>query len=108
LSPVSSKDCLSRPFSELLRRPGKCDVTEDQLIDRYPYQTMFNEHFRGRRDICIFRQSELLLTNGRLNIVDDHDRAILRDSHHLSVYGSELMAQLLATSACGGELPWQR
>lgn len=107
-SPVSSKDCLKRPLSELVKEPKNCDVTEDQIIDRYPYLTILNSHFRGRSDVCIFRQSELLFANGRLNLIDDSGRVILRDSHHLSVYGSGLMAQLLARSACGAELPWSR
>ena len=106
-SPISSRDCLNRPFSGWLKRPGKCEVTVDQLIDFYPYQPMFENHFRDRKDVCIFRQSELLLTAGRLNLLDSEGKAILRDSHHLSTHGSRQMALLLEKSTCGSLLPWQ-
>jgi peptidoglycan/LPS O-acetylase OafA/YrhL len=106
-SPVSSKDCVHRPYSSLLRATRNCEVTEAMIIDRYPYLTLFNDHFNSRKDVCVFRQSDILFTNGKLNFVDANGNVILRDSHHLSVYGSKKMAQYLATSACKDYLPWK-
>ena len=106
-SPVSSKDCFNRPFSGLLKKHRNCDITENQLINRYPYLTLLDNHFRGHHDVCIFRQSHLLFINGRLNLIDPSGLAFLRDSHHLSVYGSVKMAQWLADSNCASELPWR-
>ena len=105
-SPISAKDCVHRPYSQWLRKEHNCVVTEDKIIDRQPYLTLFNEHFQGRRDICVFHQSELLFTGGKLNLVDNNGKAILRDSHHLSVEGSRRMAEYLLTSNCREHLPW--
>jgi peptidoglycan/LPS O-acetylase OafA/YrhL len=106
-SPVSSEDCLNRPFSALLKQPRHCDVTENQLINRYPYLRLLDDHFRGRKDVCIFRQSQLLFSNGHLNLIDPSGIPFLRDSHHLSVYGSGKMGQWLAKSNCASQLPWR-
>ena len=105
-SPVSSRDCLHRPYSQWLSKTKNCNVTEDMIIDRYPYLTMLDEHFKGRQDVCIFRQSDLLFTGGKLNFIDPSGNVILRDTHHLSVFGSKEMAKLLTKSPCASSLPW--
>lgn len=106
-SPRTSKDCLRRPMSGLFKDDRQCVITEDQVIDRYPYLTILDKHFRLNPNVCIFKQSDLLFTDGKLNLVAQDGHVILRDSHHLSVYGSEQMARLLAASNCAKDLPWE-
>ncbi|MGM9480959.1 acyltransferase family protein [Roseateles sp. NT4] len=97
LSPVSARNCLPRPF----RQPDSadCSIAESHLIDR-PYVAWLDAHLAAREDVCVVRQSTLLLRDGRLQFRDDTGRALLRDTHHLSLHGSARMAEVFARSGC--------
>jgi hypothetical protein len=105
-SPTASKDCINRPYSKHFAKTKNCDVTEDKIIERFPYLTLYEEHFKNRKDICVLHQSDVLFTNGRLNFTDKTGRLLIRDTHHLSEYGSQTMARMLEKSDCNAFLPW--
>jgi peptidoglycan/LPS O-acetylase OafA/YrhL len=97
-SPIKPRDCLARPLSGVKRQ--SCDVDEAQLADRQVFLQYFDQLFRDRDDVCVFRQSDLLISEGHLRIVDSTGRLLLRDPHHLSYYGSDRMAELFKRSRC--------
>jgi len=93
---MPARDCLPRPFSTWLSDAGSdCHAPEASLRDRQPFVGLFDAHLAARDDICVFRQSELLLRAGRLQFVDDEGRLLMRDDHHLSTRGSARMAHLM-------------
>jgi hypothetical protein len=105
LSPLSVKDCIDRPISHWLGISKDCAIKESAIINRHPQIDMLDKHYLERHDVCVFHQSPLLFTNGYLNFRDAQGKLLIRDYHHLSVYGSEKMAQLLENSDCKGALP---
>lgn len=107
LSPLSAKDCIDRPISYWLRISKDCTIKESAIINRHPQIDMLDKHYLGRNDVCVFHQSPILFTNGYLNFHDAQGKLLIRDRHHLSVYGSKKMAQLLENSNCKGLLPWE-
>jgi hypothetical protein len=106
LSPINAKDCVSRPISQWLGTAKKCSVKESEIGNRHPQIDLLDKHFLGRNDVCVFHQSPALFTNGYLNYWDEEGGLMIRDRHHLSVYGSKKMAKLLEQSGCG-KLPWE-
>ena len=101
MAPVQPRECLPRPYREwLLGEKSECFVREQDLVDRHPYLDLFDAFLSTRTDICVLRQSRLLLSGGRLRFADESGRLLLRDDHHLSTYGSARMAELLAAN-CG-------
>jgi hypothetical protein len=107
LSPLSAKDCADRPILHWLGISMDCTIKESAIINRHPQIDMLDKHYLGRNDVCVFHQSPILFTNGYLNFKDAQGKLLIRDYHHLSVYGSKKMAQLLENSNCKGALPWQ-
>ncbi len=107
LSPLSAKDCADRPILHWLGISKDCTIKESAIINRHPQIDMLDKHFLGRNDVCVFHQSPILFTNGYLNFRDAQGKLLIRDRHHLSVYGSKKMAQLLENSNCKGTLPWE-
>ncbi len=53
-----------------------------------------------RKDVCIVRQSEILIKGGKLQFFDEKGILIMRDTHHLTVHGSDLIAQLFLKTGC--------
>ncbi len=100
LSPIDAKDCINRPITRWLGTSKQCTVNESEIVNRHPQIDMLDAHFLGRPDVCIFHQSPALFTNGSLNFRDATGQLMIRDRHHLSVYGSQKMAQLLEQSPC--------
>lgn len=100
LSLIDAKDCVSRPISQWLGTAKKCSVKESEIVNRHPQIDQLDKHFLGRSDVCVFHQSPILFTNGYLNYWDAEGNLMIRDRHHLSVYGSQKMAQLLEQSSC--------
>jgi peptidoglycan/LPS O-acetylase OafA/YrhL len=98
---TDARVCLPRPLSAWLTRGASaCDAPEESLHERQPYQGLFDAYFAGRDDVCVFRQSELLIRDGRLRFVDEQGLLLLRDDHHLTSHGSTRMAELFARR-CG-------
>ena len=99
---IEARDCLPRPLAAWLAdESDDCYARETSLRDRQPYLRLFDEFFSSRDDVCVFRQSELLIHEGRLRFADEHGQLLLRDDHHLSIHGSARMAELLV-ARCGG------
>lgn len=97
-SEIAARDCIPRPGFN--RIPPRCLIPADGLPDRQPNVSLFDNMFKNRTDICIFKQSDLLLDRGYLNYVDAEGHLLLRDTHHLSYLGSKKMADRLLTSSC--------
>lgn len=97
-NPFNARDCALRPMRP--RENRVCESREESLPDRQPYLTLFDQFFLSRRDVCIVRQSPLLIRNGKTRVADDSGRLLIRDTHHLSDYGSDLMAQEFLRSGC--------
>lgn len=100
LSPIDAKDCIHRPITRWLGASKQCAVKESEIVNRHPHIDMLDAHFLGRQDVCVFHQSPALFTNGLINFRDATGGLIIRDRHHLSVYGSQIMAKLLEQSTC--------
>jgi hypothetical protein len=79
---------------------GACavSVTEaNSRVERYlEYWKSVLDH---RTDVCIFHQAPVLKFNGQY-LIRHNGRLAFRDPHHLSFYGSELMARAFAQSPC--------
>lgn len=97
-SEITARDCIPRPGFN--RIPPRCLIPADGLPDRQPNVSLFDNMFKNRTDICIFKQSDLLLDRGYLNYIDAEGHLLLRDTHHLSYLGSKKMADRLLTSSC--------
>jgi len=95
LSPVGPASCLREiSFTD-------CNaIHTSTLLDREPYQTLFARFFDQRKDVCVFRQSDLLIANDTLRMFDADGRLLMRDSAHLSDFGSTQMARLFKASVC--------
>jgi len=106
LSPVDAKECINRPIAQWLGTAKTCRVKESDIVNRHPDIDRLDKHFLARRDVCVFHQSPALFTNGYLNFRDAQGGIMIRDRHHLSVYGSQKMAKLLEASSCAKALPW--
>ena len=98
MPPVQARDCLSRPFMHHVA--NKCQITESDLIDRHPFYSLFDTYFTSRSDVCIFRQADRLMKGGTVNFFDESGLLLLKDTHHLTSYGSRVMAELLVKSDC--------
>jgi peptidoglycan/LPS O-acetylase OafA/YrhL len=97
-NPFNARDCVLRPMRSMENRV--CELSEDSLPDRQPYLNLFNQFFLSRGDVCIVRQSTLLIQNGMSRVADDSGKLLIRDAHHLTGYGSDLMAQEFIKSGC--------
>ncbi len=100
LSSIDARECMGRPFSHWLGTAKKCSVAEADVPNRHPQIDLLDKHYLGRSDVCVFHQSPLLFTNGYMNFKDSSGRFLIRDRHHLSVYGSEEMIKLMQQSPC--------
>lgn len=97
-SEITARDCIPRPgFNRVAPR---CLIPIEELPDRQPNVSLFDNMFKNRNDVCVFKQSELLLDRGQLNYTDAEGHLLLRDTHHLSYLGSQKMAERLLTSSC--------
>ena len=97
-NPIDTRDCLARPLSK--SKIEQCASKESDLIDREPYLSYFSNEYSGRKDICIFNQSNLLIDQGKVRLMDGDGVLLLRDRVHLSMHGSKKMAQQLLDSSC--------
>jgi hypothetical protein len=97
-SNIASRDCIPRPGMN--RKPSTCNIPINELPDRHPNIELFDSLFKDNKDICIFSQAALLLNQGHLNFVDASGYLLLRDTHHLSYWGSRQMAEKLMASQC--------
>ena len=97
-NPFNARDCALRPMRSMENRV--CELSEDSLPDRQPYLSLFDQFFLSRSDVCIVRQSTLLIRNGKSRVADDSGKLLIRDAHHLTEYGSDLMAQEFIKSGC--------
>jgi peptidoglycan/LPS O-acetylase OafA/YrhL len=95
MAPLVPQSCFRRWSSSDCR-----NVSTANLVDRESYQRLFNDHFKDRSDVCVFRQSDLMLADGKLRIFDAEGKLMMRDEHHLSEFGSRQMASLLQGSHC--------
>ena len=103
-SPTDARHCIPRPLNAwLVGNTSVCYSLETDLRERQPYLSLFDGLLSGRDDLCMFRQSELLLRDGRMHFADEQGRLLMRDDHHLSVHGSARMAELLV-QRCGVQL----
>ena len=96
-APFDPHSCIKRPFSLGHRY---CSIDEAALRLRHPYVDLFNEMFAERKDICVFRQSELFLHADKFHFLDGDGRFLMRDDHHLSKLGSTQMAELMMSKQC--------
>ncbi|VVN91406.1 hypothetical protein PS712_01909 [Pseudomonas fluorescens] len=100
-APYNSKqarDCLERPFT--LTPSRKCEVAEDQIIDRQPYLDFFDKYFSNKNDVCVVKQSNVLVKGGMSQFFDGKGKLLLRDTHHLSYHGSDVIADEFVKSGC--------
>ncbi|VVP11320.1 acyltransferase family protein [Pseudomonas fluorescens] len=97
-NPKQARDCLERPFT--LTPSRKCEVTEDQIIDRQPYLDFFDKYFSNKNDVCVVKQSNVLVKGGMSQFFDGKGKLLLRDTHHLSYHGSDVIADEFVKSGC--------
>nr|WP_281720845.1 acyltransferase family protein [Nitrosomonas nitrosa] len=97
-NPFHARDCVLRPLRIMTNRV--CEWDEGSLPDRQPFLDLFDQFFSSRRDVCIVRQSALLIQNGKSRVADESGKLLIRDAHHLTDYGSDLMAQEFVKSGC--------
>jgi peptidoglycan/LPS O-acetylase OafA/YrhL len=98
---MEPRDCLVRPLRGTAAQ--NCDIDETEFVD-LSVRRYFDELLRNRHDVCVFSQSDLLISNGHLKVLDSTGRLLLRDPHHLSQYGSDRMAEVFKRSECFGVL----
>ncbi len=101
-APVGPASCL-RPSWFTDRFTACTTIHTADLPDREPYQSLFARFFDQRDDVCVFRQSDLLIANDTLRMFDADGRLLMRDNHHVSDFGSAEMAALFKASACAAE-----
>lgn len=97
-NPVPSRECLERPGR--LTSQHKCDIDESQIIDRQPFVGLFDGYFSQKTDVCIVRQSNVLIKNKKSQFFDADGKLLLRDNNHLSYRGSDLVADEFVRSGC--------
>jgi hypothetical protein len=97
-NPIDTRECLARPLSR--SKIEQCSSKESDLIDREPYLSYFSNEYSGRKDICIFNQSDLLIDQGTVRLMDNNGVLLLRDRVHLSMHGSKKMVEQLLKSRC--------
>ena len=99
---INPRRCVRRgPYWEQL---PECIFSEQQLIQREPYITLWRTMLAQRNDVCVFEQSPHLRTNDRYRIVSPQGMLLYRDYEHLSYFGSELIARQFTQSPCTMDL----
>jgi hypothetical protein len=97
-NPVEPVACLARPLGRSFAK--RCEAKESELIDRHPFLDLFDAYFRDREDVCVVRQSALLVRDGKSIFFDGNKKLLLRDPHHLTTYGSRRVADLFVEQGC--------
>jgi hypothetical protein len=97
--PFDPRNCLVRPFAGSPKITN-CTVSLESLLEAQSYLKFFDTYYNGRKDVCVFKQSDLMNESGVYNVMDKNGELYLRDDHHLSQHGSEAMAQRLLDSDC--------
>lgn len=95
LYPFDAHSCISR-----FNAKKDCSVDEKQLLDREPYLTLFNEFFKNSLNVCVVSASSALIANGKASFFDKNNVLLIRDHHHLSYNGSDIVAKEYATQGC--------
>lgn len=95
-APYSSKLCIERPVG---LGHKSCEIDQKMLIDQYPYIKYFENYFINK-NVCIFNQSEVLIKNNKFNFRSPDGRFLIRDTHHLTLFGSSVMGTKLKESHC--------
>lgn len=100
LLPVDARACIKHPIS--FGNSQVCEIRAGQFIDREPNLDLFDHYYKNRKDVCIVDQSKVLIRGNRLHFLDDSGHFLLRDHHHLSVNGSNQVAEEFVKSGCLG------
>lgn len=68
----------------------------------------WREFFATMHDVCVFDQSPALERDGGLYVTDASGRLLYRDGHHVSRFGSDVVANAFLTSRCAEGLESHR
>jgi hypothetical protein len=74
-------------------------------VEREPYISHWRAVLAKRKDVCVFEQSPRLKIDDRYKILSPEGILLYRDDHHLSYFGSDLMAREFVNSPCSYDLP---
>jgi peptidoglycan/LPS O-acetylase OafA/YrhL len=89
LLPFMPIACLSRP---LLKQPAFCQLSFEKVLQvQTQYRELLNELVHQYPNISVFRSVDVLCHDGRCPVIENQ-HYIYRDSQHLSLYGSRLLA----------------
>lgn len=91
--------CLDRHLFFTERKT--CVFDESVIVNRQPFIDYYERYFQSRGDVCVFHQYDLFAKpNHQFSMVDRNHQLLRRDNVHLSIYGSEQMAELFKKSKC--------
>ena len=90
LLPFMPIACLSRP---LLPQPEFCQLSFKKVLQvQRQYRALLDELVRQYPEISVFRSVDVLCHHGKCPVTENH-HFIYRDSQHLSLYGSQILAK---------------
>lgn len=95
LYPIDAHSCIRRVGGTSI-----CNVSTSTLIDREPYISLFNNFFKDRPDICVVKSNNVLIVNNRAPLFDKNGVLMIRDNHHLSYNGSNIVAREFQIQGC--------
>lgn len=77
-----------------------CTIRSEVVEAPYrEYLQYWSDVMREQGDVCVFRQAPVLSTNGEYSFFRD-GKLLYRDDHHLSQFGSEVVAKDFAEGRC--------
>jgi hypothetical protein len=86
--PFMPQRCVSRPFSPKFN----CVITKSEVIKRqHEYEVILSKLKKKHPNLMVFNSTEYLCTDLTC-FVKTNDNLLYRDSHHLSLYGSKVVA----------------
>jgi len=94
-----SRHCISRPM--ISRLTQQCAYSEDELAYPSSFINVFESVFNELQEVCVFHQTELLREGEKYLQMGSDGLLLVRDTHHLTYYGSKKMAERLIAGDCG-------
>jgi peptidoglycan/LPS O-acetylase OafA/YrhL len=91
--PIDAHLCLT-PFGK-----PTCSVAESDLLHREPLE-LFNNFFKDKADICVVQAAKVLIVKHKAALLDNNGVLMLRDDHHLSYNGSDIVAREYQKQGC--------
>ena len=86
------------------RKADECRFPDPKTMPIMRFLPWWRDFFAPMHDVCVFDQVPPLERNGGLYVTDASGRFLFRDDHHVTYFGSDIVASAFLTSRCGSDL----